>query len=160
MFLRSLTITSGDKVIREIEFRRGLNLIVDESENQITGNNVGKTTVLKLIDFCFGGDAKNIYTDLESKKTDDVVKDFLFNQKVLITLELACSIDLDDSENIIIERNFLGKGKEMIRRINGKQLTEDEFEMTLSNLIFPNHLSVTPSFRQIISHNIRYRMRA
>ncbi|WP_134396958.1 DUF2326 domain-containing protein, partial [Flavobacterium psychrophilum] len=35
--------------------------------------------------------------------------------------------------------------------------TEDEFEIELLNLIFPNHNSEKPTFRQIISHNIRYK---
>ena len=156
MFLKSLTITSGAKVIREIEFHRGLNLIVDESENQITGNSVGKTTVLKLVDFCLGANSGNIYTDTESKKIDDTVKGYLFEKKVLITLVLTNDLDSNIDE-IVIERNFIVRGKELIRKINGNQLTEDEFETTLSNLIFPNHLIDTPSFRQIISHNIRYR---
>ncbi len=156
MFLKSLTITSGAKVIREIEFHKGLNLIVDESENQITGNSVGKTTVLKLVDFCLGANSGNIYTDTESKKIDETVKGYLIKKKVLITLILTN--DLDSSvDEIIIERNFIGRGKELIRKINGNQLTEEEFETNLSNLIFPNHLADTPSFRQIISHNIRYR---
>jgi len=157
MFIKSLAITTGAKVIREIEFHKGLNLIVDESEHQITGNSVGKTTVLKLVDFCLGADAKNIYVDEESKKADDVVKSFLINEKVLIILELTRDLDNENSEKVTIERNFLPRGKELIRRIDGKQLTEEEFEMTLSNLVFSEHLTSTPSFRQIISHNIRYR---
>ena len=77
MFIKSLTITSGPKVIREIEFHKGLNLIIDESENQITGNSVGKTTVLKLIDFCLGADKKNIYVDPETKVQEyKIVKDY------------------------------------------------------------------------------------
>lgn len=68
MFLKSLIISTTTKVIREISFHKGINLIVDESEEQITGNNVGKTTVLRLIDFCLGGDAKDIYIDPENKK--------------------------------------------------------------------------------------------
>lgn len=68
MFLKSLIISSRTKVIREIKFRKGINLIVDESEGRITGNGVGKTTVLKLVDFCFGAEPKIIYEDTESKK--------------------------------------------------------------------------------------------
>jgi uncharacterized protein YydD (DUF2326 family) len=157
MFIKSLAITSGSKVIREIEFHKGLNLIIDESEYQVTGNNVGKTTVLKLIDFCLGADARNIYVDTESRKTDEIVKNFLVDNKVLITLELTRNFEYDDADNVILERNFLPRGKELIRKINGKQLTDDEFELTLSNLVFPEHLAMVPSFRQIISHNIRYR---
>ena len=55
MFLKKLTISSDGKVVREIPFRKGINLIVDNTGKEITGNNVGKTTVLKLIDFCLGG---------------------------------------------------------------------------------------------------------
>jgi uncharacterized protein YydD (DUF2326 family) len=85
MFIKSLTITSGAKVIREIEFHKGLNLIVDESEHQITGNSVGKTTVLKLVDFCLGADKKNIYVDPETKRDEyKLVKDFLIENKVSI----------------------------------------------------------------------------
>ena len=50
MFLKSLRIEKTGGLIRHIKFKNGLNLIVDESNSQITGNGVGKTTVLKLID--------------------------------------------------------------------------------------------------------------
>lgn len=156
MFIKSLTITSGTKVIREIEFHKGLNLIVDESENQITGNSVGKTTVLKLVDFCLGANHKHIYIDHETRKQEyKLVKDFLIDYNVLITLVLTSDLD-NGTEDIVIERNFLAR-KEIIRRINGIQLTEDEFEVKLSSLIFPEHLASKPTFRQIISHNIRYK---
>ena len=156
MFIKSLSITSGAKVIREIEFHKGLNLIIDESENQITGNSVGKTTVLKLVDFCLGANPKHIYVDHETRKQEyKLVKDFLIDNKVLIALVLSADLD-KGTEDIIVERNFLSR-KEIIRRINGFELTEDEFEAKLSNLIFPEHLSSKPTFRQIISHNIRYK---
>ncbi|MEA5140950.1 DUF2326 domain-containing protein [Arcicella rigui] len=156
MFIKSLSITSGAKVIREIEFHKGLNLIIDESENQITGNSVGKTTVLKLVDFCLGADKKNIYVDPETRKQEyKLVKDFLINNKVLITLVLTSDLE-KGTEDIVIERNFLAR-KEIIRRINGVELTEDEFEVRLSRSIFPEHFASKPSFRQIISHNIRYK---
>lgn len=83
MFLKSLIITIGANVVREIEFRKGLNLIVDESTTQITGNSVGKTTVLKLIDFCLGAEAKGIYVDPESKRQEyKMVKDYLIQKKL------------------------------------------------------------------------------
>lgn len=156
MFIKSLTITSGSNVIREIEFHKGLNLIVDESEHQITGNSVGKTTVLKLIDFCLGANPKNIYVDQETKKQEyKLVKDFLVENKVLITLVLT--IDLDKgTEDIVIQRNFLAR-KDIVRVINGDNLTEEEFDLRLSAIIFPEHLAGKPTFRQIISHNIRYK---
>lgn len=158
MFIKSLTITSGAKVIREIQFRKGLNLIVDESEHQITGNSVGKTTVLKLVDFCLGSDKKNIYVDPETKRSEyKLVKDFLIENKVLITLCLTSDLENDKANEIVIERNFLSSVKEGIRRINGQQILAENFEMELGKTLFPDHLEDKPSFRQIISHNIRYK---
>jgi uncharacterized protein YydD (DUF2326 family) len=158
MFIKSLTITSGVKVIREIEFHKGLNLIVDESEDQITGNSVGKTTVLKLVDFCLGSDKKNIYVDPETKRDEyKLVKDFLIENKVLITLILTSDLDNPNANDIVIERNFLSSIKDGIRRINGQQILAENFEIELLKVLFPDHLEDKPSFRQIISHNIRHK---
>ena len=93
MFLKSLTIARGNgTVIREIRFHAGLNLIVDETPvagGKETGNNVGKTTVLKLVDFCLGGKAKGIYSDYENKRNEyKLVKEFLIDNKVRISLVL------------------------------------------------------------------------
>lgn len=157
MFLKQLTITAKGETIREIKFRKGINLIVDENKEQITGNNVGKTTVLKLIDFCLGTDPKQIYIDPETKKDEyTLVKDFLMQNHVLITLILAESLDEETTSEIKIERNFLSR-KQLIRKINGEDLTENEFDIKLSNLIFPEHHAEKPTLRQIISHNIRYK---
>ena len=156
MFIKTLIISSGTKVIREIKFHRGLNLIVDESEHQITGNSVGKTTVLKLVDFCLGANPKHIYVDHESKKQEyKLVKDFLIENKVLVTLVLTSDL-VNKPDDIVIRRNFLSR-KEIVRTINGEPLTEDEFETKLSRILFPGHLSSKPTSRQIISHNIRYK---
>ncbi len=158
MFIKSLSIAQGAKVIREIEFHKGLNLIVDESENQITGNSVGKTTVLKLVDFCLGADKKNIYVDPETKRDEyKLVKDFLIEKKVLITLTLSSDLDNEDADEVVIERNFLSSQKEAIRRVNGQQILAENFESELLKVLFPDHLDDKPSFRQIISHNIRYK---
>ena len=156
MFIKSLTVTSEAKVIREIEFHKGLNLIIDESQHQVTGNSVGKTTVLKLVDFCLGANPKYIYVDHETKKQEyKIVKDYLIKNKILITLVLTSNLD-NGNEDLLIQRNFLSR-KELIRKINGDQLTEEEFDIRLSNIIFPKHLDSKPTFRQIISHNIRYK---
>lgn len=157
MFLKSLCITSESLIIREIQFKKGINLIVDETGREITGNNVGKTTVLKLIDFCLGAKPNAIWIDTETKKEENsLVKNFLKDKKILITLILTADLDVVDSKEIRIERNFLAR-KETIRRINGNNYTEDEFEPKLAELIFPNLQAARPTFRQIISHNIRYK---
>ncbi|MBT7996299.1 MAG: DUF2326 domain-containing protein [Bacteroidetes bacterium] len=158
MFLKSLTISKGASVIRDIVFRKGINLIVDNSEGQITGNSVGKTTVLKLIDFCFGADKKNIWEDPENKKeVYALVKDYLIDKEILITLCLTENIDDPNAQELVIERNFLSSKSKVIRKVNETSLTEDEFESKLTEILFPEHLADKPTLRQIISHNIRYK---
>ena len=161
MFLKSLTISHQDgTTIRKIQFHSGLNLIVDETptiSGKETGNNVGKTTVLKLIDFCFGAEAKGIYSDYENKKHEyKLVKDFLIKKEVLISLVLKENILEENSREILIERNFLTrKGK--IQRIDNYNKTNEAFEEALTELLFPGHYGKKPTIRQVIAHNIRYK---
>lgn len=160
MFLKSLKIENSGGLIRHIKFHDGLNLIVDETPTDkadATGNNVGKTTVLMLIDFCLGASGKGIYTDPETKKNEDaIVKDFLINTEVLVTLTLTADLNDTFAEELVIERNFLARNRH-VRRINGVQLTEQAFEEHLTNQLFPGHFGKKPTFAQIVSHNIRYK---
>ncbi|MFM1535433.1 DUF2326 domain-containing protein [Helcococcus ovis] len=160
MFLKNLKITNGFKVVRDMSFKTGLNLIIDDTptdDKKQTGNNVGKTTVLKLINYCLGGDGKEIFTDEENKKAVyQEVKDYLLENEILITLTLVEDLNVRNSKMIVIERDFLS-GKNAIRRINGEQTLQRDFEEELKRLIFPSLKSDKPTFRQLISHNIRYK---
>ncbi|WP_109850975.1 DUF2326 domain-containing protein [Aquimarina sp. AU58] len=158
MFLKSLTITKGASVIREVNFREGINLIIDETSVEVTGNSVGKTTVLKLIDFCLGANKKNIWIDPENpKETYQLVKDYLIKNEILVTLCLTEDLANDRAEEVIIERNFLSPVKSVIRKIDGIHYTEEEFEPNLEKTFFPDKSVDKPTFRQIISHNIRHK---
>lgn len=154
MFLKTLKIENQTGLIRRIDFHKGLNLIVDNtpSKDESTGNNVGKTTVLRLVDYCLGAEAKTIFTDSENKNTNDEVKNFLISTKVLLTLTLVSNLD-NDGQTCVIERNFLSR-KESVCRINGKNITKDDFEDNLAQVLLGSSLN-KPSFRQVISHNIR-----
>lgn len=159
MFIKSLKISTPEGVIRDLTFSTGLNLIIDETpttNEQLTGNNVGKTTVLKLVDFCLGAKSAIIFSDTEDKKSlYQEIKDFLIGNKVLITLVLSEHFD-SSSRTLTVERNFLSK-KGAIRRINGEDILEREFEDELLRILMPHQKAEKPSFRQIISHNIRYK---
>jgi uncharacterized protein YydD (DUF2326 family) len=157
MFLKDLKIENTLGEVRSIKFSKGLNLIVDESaENnkKSTGNNVGKTTVLRLVDFCLGSSGKNIYQDSEFKEQENsTIKDFLFNQNVIITLTLVDDLDFP-KESIIIRKNFLKYGKK-IQQINGESIINDKaFDLKLKELIYETSVE-KPTFKQIISKNIR-----
>lgn len=157
MFLKNLIISSHSTVIREITFRKGINLIVDNTGTEVTGNNVGKTTVLKLIDYCFGASPNGIWADPENRQQEyKLVKDFLRNQEVLITLLLTDDLDNPKARQVKIERNFLQR-KSAIRRINDQDIKDEDFEDVLAGFIFPNLNVSKPTLRQLISHNMRYK---
>jgi len=157
MFLKSLIIQNGNEIIREIIFRKGVNFIIDEtpeSQTQKTGNNVGKTTVLRLVDYCFGGDGKNIYKDTEFKKQPNtIIEKFLKENNIIITIILVDDLDNENSQ-IVIKKNFLTYNKK-VQEINGETIINfTEFETRLKELIFDTRID-KPTFRQIVSKNIR-----
>ena len=160
MFIKKLIISSPSEIIREIDFCSGLNLIIDDTpveDTKSTGNNVGKTTVLKLVDFCLGAKGSIIYTDTENnKETYDVVKNFLVDEEIEIKLILTENLNDPNAKQLKIQRNFLQR-KKAVRKINGKAILDKDFEDELEKNIMPDKDAEKPTFRQIISHNIRYK---
>ena len=138
MFLKQLIIQDNYSIIRDIHFHKGINLIVDETrttDHKESGNNVGKTTVLRLIDFCLGGKGKNIYQDPEFKGRDNAeVKNFLQENNIVITLILKENLDDVLSPEIEIRRNFL-TGKKNISEINDQSVPQKEYQSILKRLI-------------------------
>ena len=158
MFLKKLSIYNNNGIIREIFFKRGVNLIVDETSEtqrlQATGNNVGKTTVLRLIDYCLGAKGDEIYKDSEfSGQPNTDIEVFLKQTEVVITLEMVEEWNGEEENVISISRNFL-KQKQKKQTINGVSYSDEEFTKKLEELIF--HTTIDkPSFRQMIAKNIR-----
>lgn len=158
MFLKYLHITKNGKTLRKIDFKQGVNLIVDttpESKIKETGNNVGKTTVLRLVDYCLGSNGKDIYQGTEFKNTDTNVEQFLINNNVEIALCLTSSLNETNAKKIILKRNFLQR-KQKIASINRENFTniKKEYCIELNNLIFGIKAD-KPTFRQIVSRFIR-----
>ena len=158
MFLKQIIIQNKNAIIRDIPFHKGINLIVDEtpvgSSQQSTGNNVGKTTILRLVDYCFGADGKNIYQDTEfNKQPNTTIENFLKDNEIIITVILIDNLDAPKKE-IVIRKNFLARNKKL-QEINGENITNDkEFDKVLKKEIFNSEVD-KPTFRQIISKNIR-----
>lgn len=156
MFLKKLSIYNEEVLIREIPFHKGINLIVDETTSEKrteSGNSVGKTTVLRLIDFCLDGNGQNIYIDPEFKNTNTKIEQFLKENNIIISLVLIEDINDENSHEIVIERNFL-KYKNKVQKINGESLTNDDFSRVLKELIFKTQ-SEKPTLKQLKSKNIR-----
>lgn len=156
MFLNNLKIEYGDIEIRNIPFHKGLNLIIDETGTQISGNNIGKTTVLKLIDFCLGGNGKDIYQDPEFKGggNNTKIEKFLKDNNVIITLSIVDDLSFPNNE-ITIRRNFLSRN-EKIQEINSETIkNKKDYGQKLKELIF-NSIKEKPTFSEIKAKNIRY----
>ena len=158
MFLKKLNIYNKESLIRSISFHKGINLIIDEtktSDKMESGNNVGKTTVLRLIDFCLGGKGENIYKDPEfkDKGSNSQIENFLKTNNIIISLTLKDDLDIEASDELIIRRNFLSR-KDKIQEINGEAFKNEIFLKELKKRIFKSSAS-KPTFRQIIAKNIR-----
>ena len=163
MFIKSLTIRKNGKngdVVREIIFQKGVNLIIDNThtlDNSETGNNVGKTTVLRLIDFCLGGKKEKIYQDPEFKGRNEEgnkIKRFLEKKEVYVELVLIKNLDNKRVNEIVIGRNFLQRTRK-IQEIDGNQIDNNNFPKALAEIILGSRLE-KPSFRQVIGRNVRY----
>lgn len=158
MFIKELKIDSVEGNIRTIEFHMGLNLIVDKTSNlkQDTGNNVGKTTVLKLIDYCLGSTGDNIFPSNDGEENDrSKLETIIQNSQVVITLVLVDNLS-NPSNTIELKRNFL-KGEGQLFLLNNNQFPNiDKFKDALKKELLPDLTGSTNSFRELISHNIRY----
>lgn len=159
MFLKSLIIESEDQIIREITFHKGMNFIVDDTKSSTgnvkdTGNNIGKTTVLRLINYCLGGSDKGIYQSKEFKNNNNAeVKNFLISNKVIVTLKLVDDLDDPFSRQLEIRRNFLSRA-EKILEINEETVKSKDLDNELKKLVF-GFQGEKPTFKQLKAKFIR-----
>lgn len=158
MFLKYLHIIKNGSTLRKIDFKKGVNLIVDttpKSKIKETGNNVGKTTVLRLVDYCLGGNGKDIFQGTEFKDVNEKVENFLIDNNVEVIISLVSSLDYQNPHEIILKRNFLQR-KDKIASINGQNMPnlKNEYCPELNKLIF-EITSEKPTFRQIVPRFIR-----
>lgn len=138
----------NDEIIRDIKFNsEGISLIVDETDNETSGSNIGKTTAVKIIDLCLG--AKFVSSIYKEKDTGEnhIVREFLENNKVIA--ELTATIDKKEHK---FKRSLYKNGKNEINNEVVKNITE--YTKKLNEIIF-NNQNNKPTFRQLISKFIR-----
>lgn len=157
MLIKRLIIRSTlptTEVIRDIEFNlSGLNLIVDNTKevSEDSGNNVGKSTAIKIIDLCLGGKStRSIYYDDDTKSENSVIKEFISKNKV--EAELVLVKDKNEDRQFSIVRQLYPRGKKII---NGKVCdNKEEYESILKEEIF-NLKDDYPTLRQLIPKFVR-----
>ncbi|RZH26684.1 hypothetical protein EXD98_16045 [Acinetobacter pittii] len=163
MYLSNLKIlTSSGETIRDISFHKGLNIVLGErcAESGST-NSIGKTTLLRAIDFCLGGDEKTFFQDKENKEAiDQNVFNFFYYIEPTFRLELRNSLDSKFTHKIIFERKICGITNKQPNKlkiqhfINNNEVTNDEYNYELKNSLFNYHTN-KPTFRQLINKFIR-----
>lgn len=80
----------------------------------------------------------------------------MIDEEIEIKLILTENLNDSNAKQLEIQRNFLQR-KRAIRKINGKAVLDKDFEDELEKNIMPDKDVEKPTFRQIISHNIRYK---
>ncbi len=157
MFLKNLKIEVSGEIIRDVSFGPHLNLIVDASHNESSrgGNDLGKTTFLRLVDFCLGAKASIVYNPSGKRgKENKKFKDFLYDNKALIILTLVDTWG-DEGNTYVIQRNFAREKKNRIYSINDFTSTNIYINDILSKKLFSGYQNSMPSYRSIIAHNFR-----
>lgn len=149
MYLVSLKIQEGinsQKVIRNVLFNTyGLNIVVDDTLNG-KGNNVGKTTFLRVIDICLGTrDRKYIWIDSDTGSENTLLKSYLKDNKVFAELVVSNNIN-----KFYLKKELYSGGTQFI---NGEKINADDYRSKLNEIFFQH--SGTPSFRQLIGKFVR-----
>ncbi|MGW7900157.1 hypothetical protein ACWEZE_10400 [Staphylococcus shinii] len=159
MFIKRLTIIEKypvKKKIREINFVKGMNFIVDGGKDQEKGNSVGKTTILKLIDICLGSrDKKYLYYDDETKHTNERLKNYIIDNKIYAELTVEGNFNENESKKTKLKVELYPRGK---RYINGVEKNINDYWNCLNNIFFLNEAN-KPSFRQLINMFVRINQR-
>ncbi len=158
MYLKKLTIRNEKtgKRIREIHFRKGLNLITNTDNLDNESNSFGKSTVLKSIDFCLGAKVKEMYDNSSKSYDNTIMGDFLYNNEISFELVIECAEHIHT-----ICRRFL-----IVKKRNGDdekktKIHWDGYEITLTELtgnlkaIFFGDREKSPSFRELIKKFLR-----
>lgn len=148
--LRIAKSTDGT-VIRDIRLKRtGLSLVIDRDSKQgESGNNLGKTTFVKLIDVALGASSPKIVYKNEEGAESGTLKKFINGNKVYAELK----VEKRNGETVLLRRDLFEKGK---CYIDGKSCkSRDEYNIELKKLVFPgDEESVT--FRELIPLFVRH----
>lgn len=159
MFLRELLITTGQGVeIRKVVFRNGVNIILGKQDQNNNGstNNLGKTTLLRCIDFCLGAESlEEIYADKEFKQNNEEVKSFLTEVKPIFILKISSSFDSKDFISIKREVDLNLKTDRIKNFINGEKISNSDFKNIKLKEIFFGSDEEKPTFRELIGKFIR-----
>lgn len=166
MYLKHLTISDKDGFpIRHIDFKLGANIIVgDTVNNDATSNtnSIGKTTLIRSIDFCLGGKWDSMVVDKEIKKNrNNTVFDFFKetspNFELLLVRSLEDKVTYSLRINRMISIGYSKNKKEKVtitNFINDEKVSESKFMESVKSFLFELDLE-KPTLRELIPKFIR-----
>ncbi|WP_325891113.1 DUF2326 domain-containing protein [Grimontia sp. NTOU-MAR1] len=133
MRLNNLWVYKNNKIIREITFKDGVNLIInEESDSLSSGNSVGKSTLSRLVDYIFLSDGKDIYQAPEFGKLITEIVDFIDNNRIFVRLSVT---GFDDREYLF--GRFLSRGDSAkLYFIGQDEVGKNEYTKLISEQVF------------------------
>lgn len=172
MFLKDIKIKDkNNTVIREVNFKKGVNIIkgvevdtgIDIDSNSSSTNSIGKTTLLRCIDFCLLGKWNQFVFDKEFKNEKNITV-FDFFKKSLPTFELSITKDLDSAVSMkwVVSRSLVVNERSkrdstyfsVENCINGNKVSEEAYSDKIKEILF-ELTSPVPRLRQLIPKFIR-----
>ena len=160
MYIKELIISSGDTEVRKVSFTKGLNLIVGRVDKDGSSNNLGKTTLIRCLNFCLGGKLKEFYEDEESGVTNKIVEDFILKNQLTFTLKMAKEIGKQCTDHLVLTRkvtyNPIKKNPIKVLNKIGKESynTDTKYNYELKKILFHSDID-KPTFRQLIPKFVR-----
>ena len=108
MYLKELVISSNTGIeIRKVSFKKGLNLVVGRKDEQGSSNNLGKTTLMRCINFCLGGKFTEFFEDDETKSINNTVRDFILQNEVCFKLSFVSDFNLVSVRDFTVTREVV-----------------------------------------------------
>lgn len=150
-------ISANKESFKDIEFKKGLNVIVGEksedSSSKSTCNGVGKTTLIKVINFCLGSQKDSLPIDHLDGWEFSIEMD-LFGKRITATRSIS-------KDNII---NIDGDTHKFpyppTPTLFSKYYKLDDWKIVLGKALFnfekDDNIKYNPSFRTLINYFIRY----
>lgn len=153
MFIGSVRLRNSitGRVMREVVFHKGANLIVDAFESD-RHNKVGKTTFLKLIDVLLGANGKDrLYKDDETNSVNEELRDIIEKKRVVGEMTLVNSFERPSSHNVELKVELFPRGRYFF---DGEKVNATKYRELLGETLFAVSSS-KPTFRQLIKSFVR-----
>lgn len=130
------------KTFKTIEFDNGFNFLVSESVNGKSNNGTGKTSLIQIINFCFGSSTEKIST-YEDLNKEEFSVDVVINNKTITlsrTPQNVSKIKVIDKENLLGDGVLEDESKTIDwvkNKLNSLIFGIEDEEITFRNLISP-----------------------